>query len=75
MLQLHRYAGPEPEIMAAGLPEGLDALIVTRALKRREKELGQGRVVFVARDEMRAQNFADSAKFFAYIASMGLLAF
>ena len=65
MLQLHRYAGTEPEIMAAGLPEGLDALIVTRALKRRLKEFGQGRIVFVARDEMRAQNFADSARFFA----------
>lgn len=51
--------------MAAGLPEGLDALIVTRALRRRVEKLGQGRVVFVARDEMRAANFADAARFFA----------
>ena len=65
MLQLHRYAGPEPDLMAAGLPEGLDALIVTRALRRRLMEMGQGRIVFVARDEMRAANFADAAKFFA----------
>jgi len=64
-IQLNRYAGPEHDLTAAGLPEGLDALIVTRALRQRLKNEGQGRVVFVARDEMRASNFADACKFFA----------
>jgi len=64
-IQLNRYAGAEHDLTAAGLPEGLDALIVTRALRQRLKNEGQGRVVFVARDEMRARNFADACKFFA----------
>ena len=64
-IQLNRYAGAEHDLTAAGLPEGLDALIVTRALRQRLKNEGQGRVVFVARDEMRASNFADACKFFA----------
>jgi len=64
-IQLNRYAGPEHDLTAAGLPEGLDALIVTRALRQRLKNEGQGRVVFVARDDMRASNFADACKFFA----------
>jgi transcription-repair coupling factor (superfamily II helicase) len=64
-IQLSRYIGPEHELTAAGLPEGLDALIVTRAQRQRLKESGQGRVVFIARDEMRASNFADACRFFA----------
>lgn len=64
-IQLNRYSGPEPELTAAGLPEGLDALMVTRALRQRIKSSGQGRVVFVARDEMRASNFHDACRFFA----------
>ncbi|MGB0906511.1 MAG: transcription-repair coupling factor [Maricaulaceae bacterium] len=65
MLQLHRYAGHELDLIAAGLPEGLDAYIVTRALRRRLKEDGQGRIVFIARDELRAVRFAESCAFFA----------
>jgi len=62
-IQLSRYVGPEQVLTAAGLPEGLDALIVTRAQRQRLKESGQGRVVFIARDEMRASNFADACRF------------
>jgi len=36
-IQLNRYAGAEHDLTAAGLPEGLDALIVTRALRQRLK--------------------------------------
>lgn len=45
---------------AAGLPEGADALVVTKAVKKRG-----GRALFVARDDSRAASFAAACRFFA----------
>jgi len=64
-IQLNRYVSPELDLMAAGIPDGVDALVVTRALKLRIKN-GQGaRAIFIARDESRAANFISACRFFA----------
>ena len=60
MLQLQRYVSDEAVLTAAGLPEGMDALIFTRAIKRR-KSAG----LFVARDDSRASSFIAACRFFA----------
>ncbi|NNE58699.1 MAG: transcription-repair coupling factor [Hellea sp.] len=60
MLQLQRYTGPEPRLTAAGLPEGLDALIFTRAARKHS-----GISLFVARDDSRAASFIAGCRFFA----------
>ena len=58
-IQLSRYTGPDLRLTAAGLPEGADALVVTRAAARE-----QGRVLFVARDDARAASFTAACRFF-----------
>jgi len=60
MLQLQRYVSSEPEITAAGLPEGLDAMIFTRAVRKTAKT-----ALFVARDDSRASSFLAACRFFA----------
>jgi len=59
-IQLNRYAGREPALIAAGLPEGADALVFTRAIKLRG-----GRGLFIARDDSRAAAFMSACRFFA----------
>ena len=59
-LQLSRYVGAEPHLVAAGLPEGSDALVFTKAVKREG-----GRGLFVARDDTRAAAFIAACRFFA----------
>lgn len=59
-IQLDRYCGPEGSLHAAGLPEGADALVVTKAVRKRG-----GRVMFIARDDSRASSFAAACRFFA----------
>ena len=60
MLQLQRYVSAEPKLTAAGLPEGLDAHIFTRAVRKR------GSVsLFIARDDSRASSFMAACRFFA----------
>jgi transcription-repair coupling factor (superfamily II helicase) len=58
-IQLMRYTGPDLDLLAAGLPEGADALIVTRAAAKQE-----GRVLFIARDDARAASFTAACRFF-----------
>lgn len=58
-IQLSRYVGPDPKLTAAGLPEGADALVVTRAAVKTS-----GRVLFVARDDARASAFTSACRFF-----------
>jgi transcription-repair coupling factor (superfamily II helicase) len=58
-IQLSRYVGPDPRLTAAGLPEGADALVVTRAAVKTS-----GRVLFVARDDARASSFTAACRFF-----------
>ena len=58
-IQLSRYTGPDLDLIAAGLPEGADALVVTRAAVKSE-----GRVLFVARDDARAASFTAACRFF-----------
>ncbi len=60
MLQLQRYISTEPELTAAGLPEGLDAMMFTRAVRKRGD-----RALFVARDDSRASSFMAACRFFA----------
>ena len=57
---VERYAGPAPRLVAAGLPEGADALVFARAARMRG-----GRCVFVARDDARASAFRQQVRFFA----------
>lgn len=59
-IQLKRYAGREPSLIAAGLPEGADALVFARAVKQRG-----GRGLFIARDDSRASAFMSACRFFA----------
>ena len=59
-IQLNRYAGREPALVAAGLPEGADALVFTRAINQRG-----GRGLFIARDDSRASAFMAACRFFA----------
>ncbi|MGB3456679.1 MAG: transcription-repair coupling factor [Litorimonas sp.] len=58
-IQLSRYVGPDLSLTAAGLPEGPDALVVTRAAVKTS-----GRVLFVARDDARAAAFTSACRFF-----------
>jgi len=51
LIQLNRYCGDELTLSAAGVPDGVDALIVTRAARQRYKAGKSGRVMFVARDD------------------------
>lgn len=59
-IQLNRYSGREPELTAAGLPEGADALVFTQAIRRRGT-----RGMFIARDDSRASAFISACRFFA----------
>ena len=59
-LPLSRYCGAEPSLIAAGLPEGADALVFTKAVLR---ENCQG--LFIARDDTRAAAFMAACRFFA----------
>ena len=58
-IQLSRYTGPDLDLVAAGLPEGADALVVTRTAVKTS-----GRVLFVARDDTRAAAFTAACRFF-----------
>jgi transcription-repair coupling factor (superfamily II helicase) len=58
-IQLSRYTGPDLDLVAAGLPEGADALIVTRAAVKMSS-----RILFVARDDARAATFTAACRFF-----------
>ncbi|MEM7730190.1 MAG: DEAD/DEAH box helicase, partial [Pseudomonadota bacterium] len=58
-IQLSRYVGPDLSLTAAGLPEGADALVVTKAAVKTS-----GRVLFVARDDARAASFTSACRFF-----------
>ena len=58
-IQLSRYVGPDLRLTAAGLPEGADALIVTKAVVKTS-----GRILFVARDDARAASFTAACRFF-----------
>ena len=60
MIQLQRYCGSEPDLIISGVPDGVDALVFTRAVKK----LGR-RALFVARDDGRAAAFAKACAFFA----------
>ncbi len=60
MLQIQRYRSDERKLTAAGLPEGLDALTFTRAVRRREEA-----ALFIARDDSRAASFSAACRFFA----------
>ena len=59
-IQLNRYVSREPELIAAGLPEGADALVFTKAVRQRS-----GRAMFIARDDTRASGFIAACRFFA----------
>ena len=59
-IQLNRYASRELDLIAAGLPEGADALIFTKAVRQRN-----GRAMFIARDDTRASGFIAACRFFA----------
>ena len=59
-IQLNRYASRELDLIAAGLPEGTDALIFTKAVRQRS-----GRAMFIARDDTRASGFIAACRFFA----------
>jgi len=59
-IQLNRYASRELDLLAAGLPEGADALVFTKAVRQR-----QGRAMFIARDDSRAVSFMAACRFFA----------
>ncbi|MEL6688377.1 MAG: DEAD/DEAH box helicase, partial [Pseudomonadota bacterium] len=58
-IQISRYTGPDLDLIAAGLPEGADALVVTRTAVKTS-----GRVLFVARDDARAASFTAACRFF-----------
>ena len=59
-IQLNRYASREPDLTAAGLPEGADALVFTKAIRQRST-----RGLFIARDDSRASAFISACRFFA----------
>lgn len=59
-IQLNRYASRELDLIAAGLPEGADALVFTKAVRQRS-----GRAMFIARDDTRASSFIAACRFFA----------
>ena len=59
-IQFNRYAGNEPSIVAAGLPDGADALIFTKAARKFNSIS-----VFIARDDRRAASFFAACQFYA----------
>ena len=59
-IQLNRYASHELDLTAAGLPEGTDALVFTKAIRQRST-----RGLFIARDDSRASAFMAACRFFA----------
>ena len=59
-IQLGRYISEETSLTAAGLPEGADALVFTKAVRR----IGS-RAMFIARDDTRAAAFMSACRFFA----------
>ena len=59
-IQLNRYASRELDLIAAGVPEGADALVFTKAVRQRS-----GRAMFIARDDTRASGFIAACRFFA----------
>ena len=59
-IQFNRYAGDEPSIVAAGLPDGADALIFTKAARKFDNIS-----VFIARDDRRAASFFSACQFYA----------
>ena len=59
-IQLDRYCSAESHLTAGGLPEGADALVFTKAIRKRG-----GRGLFVARDDTRAASFRGACQFFA----------
>ncbi|WP_418152939.1 transcription-repair coupling factor [Litorimonas sp. RW-G-Af-16] len=59
-IQLSRYCGPELDLIAAGLPEGADALVFAKAVQQQKC-----RGLFVARDDTRAAAFMAACRFFA----------
>ncbi len=59
-IQLQRYCGSEKDLIVSGVPDGVDALVFTRAVKRTGQQ-----AVFVARDDSRAAAFAKACAFFA----------
>ena len=64
MLQMDRYAGPERQLHAGGIPEGLDGLLCGRALKRNIKDGLSTTLLFVARDDSRAAAFQAASRYF-----------
>ncbi|MEP6341937.1 MAG: transcription-repair coupling factor [Maricaulaceae bacterium] len=64
MLQMQRYAGPEPLLHAGGMPEGLDAYLCGQALKRNVREGNGATLLFIARDDSRAVAFKNACQYF-----------
>ena len=64
MLQMQRYAGPEPLLHAGGMPEGLDAYLCGQALKRNVRESNGTTLLFIARDDARAVAFKNACQYF-----------
>jgi len=60
MIPLNRYIGPELSLTVTGTPEGVDALVVTKAVTQRG-----GRALFIARDDIRAAAFIEACRFYA----------
>ncbi len=59
-IPLQRYCGSEADLIVSGVPEGVDAWVLTRAAKK----LGQ-RILFIARDDGRSAAIFKSCQFFA----------
>ena len=64
MLQMDRYYGPDSELIAGGIPEGLDAYLCGRAVKLSAKKGGCPAALFIARDDSRASVFMAQLKYF-----------
>ena len=64
MLQMDRYAGPEPRLHAGGMPEGLDAYLCGQALQRNIKNGLSSTLLFIARDDARAAAFQAASRYF-----------
>ena len=59
-IQLSRYVGPDAQLTASGLPEGADALVFTKAVRK-----DKAPALFIARDDTRASAFQSACRFFA----------
>ena len=64
MLQMDRYAGTEKRLHAGGVPEGLDAYLCGRALKRNIRDGLTKTLLFIARDDSRAAAFQAASRYF-----------